>query len=456
MNFFSLAVGLELGSRELVSVYGAGGKTTVLARLAGELADSGSRVVVTTTTKMFIPASVPFITATSTPEALEKLERAFGEDRVVCLGRGTLPGDKVEGIDPGMVDEVFESGIAPHVLVEADGAARRSIKGYAPHEPVIPSKTSVLVPVLGLDAAGREVNAENVHRVVLFVEQTGARVGRPLEVRHLVRCLSFMVEMGRLAAPAAKIVPILNKVDLAESPELVKDIAGSAAKEVPVEYLLFTAAREENPVKYIFSTGSGKAYPAVACVVLAAGSSRRMGKDKLSLKIGEKTLLERAVGAALSSPVSEVIVVTRPDEGAAKDLPQGWPVKIIVNPYHREGMSSSLKAGLVAVSPRTQSIIFALGDQPFVSAKVYELLIEAYCRDMKLVTVPFYQGKRGNPVLIDRRAWPLLMEVEGDAGGRQILPLVPKEEIAAVEVGDPGILTDIDTEEDFKRYRHLW
>ena len=174
-----------------------------------------------------------------------------------------------------------------------------------------------------------------------------------------------------------------------------------------------------------------------------------------STKIGGKTLLERAVGAALSSPVGEVIVVTRPDKGEAKHLPQSWPVKIVTNSSHREGMSSSLKAGLLAVSPCTQGIVFALGDQPFVSPRVYELLIEAYCRELKLVTVPVYRGKRGNPVLIDRRAWPLLMGAEGDAGGRQILPLVPEGEISAVEVGDPGVLADIDTEEDFKRCRSV-
>lgn len=456
MNFFSLAESLELAPKELVSIYGAGGKSTLLLRLAWELAKSGSRVVVTTTTKMFVPASMPLVTAGSLAEALEKLEQAFAVSRCVSLGRKTLPGDKIEGIGAGLADEIFSSGIAPYVLVEADGAARRPIKGYAPYEPVIPSKTTALVPVLGLDAVGREVNEENVHRAELFVEQIGAGMGRPLEVRHFARCLSYTVGIGRAAAPAARVVPIVNKLDLAKNPDLVRNVANLVAEETPVDRLFFTAAREENPVKYVFSLESGKARPSVACVVLAAGSSARMGKDKLSLKIGGKTLLERAVGAALSSPVSEVIVVTRPDKGAAKYLPLSWPVKIITNPSHHEGISSSLKAGLLAASQRTQGIIFALGDQPFVSTKVYELLLNTYYRELKLITVPLYRGKRGNPVLIDRRAWPLLMGIGGDAGGRQILPLVPEEEIATVEVGDPGVLADIDTEEDFKRYRLLW
>lgn len=161
----------------VTSVIGSGGKTTLLARLAGEL--SGT-VVLTTTTHILPFADVPLLVDPSPAD----VARTLAASRVVCVG-GHPAGEKGEKPEkdekPGKLAapacgiEAL-AGAADHVLVEADGAHRLPLKAHAAWEPVVPACSGRTVLVVGAAGLGRPVR-EAVHRPEIFCELTGCRPG---------------------------------------------------------------------------------------------------------------------------------------------------------------------------------------------------------------------------------------------------------------------------------------
>lgn len=452
----SIAKDLGVAERAVITIYGAGGKSTLLLCLAKQLHQDSNKVIITTTTKIYRNQGVPVIIGNELPEIMEKISQELDRHGIVVLGSTLLPGSKLAGVETSLIESIFDAEIASHILVEGDGAAGRAIKGYALHEPVLPAASHLVIPVLGLDALELELNWKNVHRPELFVAMSGAKIGDLLTAEHLFCCMKQMINFGREYAPQARIVPVFNKIDMLADIGVTKTMASELVGYHGVNSLLFTAAREDVPTKLIYDLGSFPALPQVSCVVLAAGSSERMGRDKLALELNGKTVLEHTVENACKSGATEVIVVSRPEDVWVSDLFSSGKVKVVSNHCYRQGIASSIKVGIAASGSLTQGIIFALGDQPLIPAAAYRTLIERYHANLNLVTWPVYCGKRGNPVLFDRRTWPLLMKLEGDRGGSQIFPYLPQEEVCAVELSSPQVLFDLDTPHDYQMAKEMF
>jgi molybdenum cofactor cytidylyltransferase len=188
--------------------------------------------------------------------------------------------------------------------------------------------------------------------------------------------------------------------------------------------------------------------PRVAAVILAAGRSTRMGQAKQLLPLGESTVLETAIANVRHSAVEETVVVL----GAAADLirPHLSDMKSVFNPRYEQGMASSLRAGISALSPQMTAALIVLGDQPFVRPETLNQLITRHREATEHIVIPVHQGRRGNPVLIPRRFFPEVMELEGDTGCRVLFDRYPQA-VWMVEVEDEGILLDIDSQEDYRR-----
>lgn len=451
MNPFELRKALGLGEKNIISLFGAGGKTTLLYRLAAELAAAGEKTVLTTTTKMYRPTSCPLILWENPVTSLSAIKESLATTNTVMVARELLPGSKVQGISPSCIEEIWQAGLSSHIIVEGDGAAGRPIKGYAPYEPVLPPPTHLAIPVLGLDALGSKVAPGGVHRTEEFCCLTGLPPGGSLGARAFATVLGEMVRRAAGQCPGARIVPCCNKADLINSGpvrELTLALAGSPC----FDRLLFTALKDPvNPIRYIFQVQESCFTPRVSVIMLAAGSSKRMGQKKLFLPHKGRTILEASIEGALASRAREVIVAA-PAEDAAEmaRMLKAERVKIVVNHQSREGQATSLRAGLKAVDPLAQAVIFALADQPLVTGSVYDSLIETYTRELKMAVCPVYDGVRGNPVLFDRRLWPSLLNLSGDRGGRQVLSLLEPADIALVETSCPGVLFDIDTPADYR------
>jgi molybdenum cofactor cytidylyltransferase len=191
--------------------------------------------------------------------------------------------------------------------------------------------------------------------------------------------------------------------------------------------------------------------PIVAAIVLAAGQSSRMGRNKLLLDLEGKPILCHAVDQALAAGFKEIVVVSGHQASKVRAALGERPVKVIEAREHQLGMSASLKAGIRALNAKTDAALVMLGDMPQVSAPLLQRLIAAYNPlEGRSIVVPTAAGKRGNPVLFDRRYFQEMLELEGDVGARHLIG-AHDDQVAELSVDDAAVFTDVDTPEAYDR-----
>jgi molybdenum cofactor cytidylyltransferase len=194
--------------------------------------------------------------------------------------------------------------------------------------------------------------------------------------------------------------------------------------------------------------------PRIAALVLAAGLSSRMGANKLLQEWRGKPLLRWAVEAVLASQAEPVIVVTGHDAAKIEAAISGLGVKFVHNGRFREGLSTSLQAGLAAVPSTADGAIVVLGDMPQIHAGLIDRMIAAFSPvDGREVCVAVHQQRRGNPVLWARRFFAEIAALSGDAGAKALLDA--HEELVCEIDADAGVLRDIDTPEALAALRAL-
>ncbi|MCS7255573.1 MAG: nucleotidyltransferase family protein [Thermomicrobium sp.] len=192
--------------------------------------------------------------------------------------------------------------------------------------------------------------------------------------------------------------------------------------------------------------------PQVAGIVLAAGLSTRLGEPKQLVSLCGKPALQHVLDRVRQTRLAPIILVVnrRVAEHLAALDTRGCT--IVVNEHPERGQSASLRAGLAAVPSDTDAVVFVLGDQPFVEPATIEGLIDLFVSTSALVVRPRYADGPGNPVLVHRRLFTELAELEGDVGARAVLV---KYAAATVELDarDRPMPLDLDTPEDVERAR---
>ena len=194
----------------------------------------------------------------------------------------------------------------------------------------------------------------------------------------------------------------------------------------------------------------------VSGILLGAGESKRMGKNKLILPWGKNTVFEHCLQTLLRSELGEVIVVlsARSNELGkrirSRSVCGKKKIAVVWNPAYMRGMSTSIRRGLQCLHPKSKGILIALGDQPFLKSKTVNALIHAFTPGEGRMVVPFYEGRRGNPVLFDRSYLHDLMELKGDIGGRSVIDRHP-DHMIRVQTRSEAVIRDIDTWKDYKR-----
>jgi molybdenum cofactor cytidylyltransferase len=187
----------------------------------------------------------------------------------------------------------------------------------------------------------------------------------------------------------------------------------------------------------------------IAGVVLAAGTSRRFGSQKLLAPVDGVPLVRRSVEKLLEASLDEVVVVIGSDAAAVGAALAGLGVRTTTNAAYASGMSSSLRVGVEALRPTTDAALVALADQLGVGPAIVDRLIERYRADRSPIVAPLYRGGvRGTPVLFDRSVFDELRAVSGDEGGRSVVARDPRR-VALVEFAEemPG---DIDVPGDIE------
>ncbi len=189
--------------------------------------------------------------------------------------------------------------------------------------------------------------------------------------------------------------------------------------------------------------------PFVSALVLAAGPSRRMGSPKLALPVAGVPMLRRVVDAARGSRCAEVVVVLGAHQDLYRPLLAGAAVRVVENPEYAHGMSTSIRAGIAALSPESQAVVILLADQPWITSDLVDRLIETYVGEGKRIVASAYKETVGVPVLFDGALYLELLTLEGDAGARSVIEAYPQHGVA-VSLLD-GAWEDVDTPDDLRR-----
>lgn len=173
-----------------------------------------------------------------------------------------------------------------------------------------------------------------------------------------------------------------------------------------------------------------------------------MGRSKALLSFGKKTVIETVVETAMASRASEVIVVLGHAPDPVRQRLTDYPVRIVENPAHAEGMLSSVRAGLQAAQAESSAFLVLPVDQPGTRTATLDAVIAAHVPGASTVCVASFGGQRGHPILVPVAFRAEVMEQFDGEGLRGLLRAHP-EEVCLVELDDPCIVQDLDTPSDY-------
>lgn len=182
-------------------------------------------------------------------------------------------------------------------------------------------------------------------------------------------------------------------------------------------------------------------------MLLAAGSGRRFGGDKLIHSVDGETMIARACKLHASLPYAARILVTRPSDGPVQDCAARYAFPIAENPRHLEGIGTSAALGmtrLVQLDDALDGVLFGVCDQPYLTPGVVHALLDQFARTLESIVAPAFDGVRGNPVIFPKDLFAEFSALDGDVGGGAIIRRHP-ERVRLVPIESAQALTDIDT-----------
>ncbi len=189
----------------------------------------------------------------------------------------------------------------------------------------------------------------------------------------------------------------------------------------------------------------------VAGILLAAGTSSRMGDNKLLFELAGESVLRGAARRALAGGLSPLLVVLgHQAEQAGREL-DGLPCRIVINPAYEQGINSSLKAGVAALPAEVQAVMVMLADMPFVTAEMIAGLIARYRSSEAPLVISDYEGVNAPPMLYDRALFGELLTMTEEGCGRQVVKRHRHE--AEVLAWPTAALADLDVPEDYARMK---
>ncbi len=198
---------------------------------------------------------------------------------------------------------------------------------------------------------------------------------------------------------------------------------------------------------------SGRVAAPVAGLLLAAGTSSRMGTNKLLLDVGGESLLRRSAGRALAGGVAPLLVVLGHQAARAAAELDGLPCQLVANPLYEEGISSSLRAGfnaLASLRPAVPAAMVMLGDMPFVTAEMIAALIARYRATAAPLVLSDYAGVQAPPMVYDRALFREITDMAGTCGKQ----IVKRHHAEAERVPWPAAaLADLDLPADYSRFQ---
>lgn len=186
----------------------------------------------------------------------------------------------------------------------------------------------------------------------------------------------------------------------------------------------------------------------IAAILLAAGSSRRMGANKLLLDINGEASVRRAARLLQAAGLAPLIAVLGHEAAQVRPSLSGLPFICVINADYASGMAGSLTAGLAALPAEVEAVLIHLADMPLVTREDIAALCAAFAPDAgRAICIPVHNGQRGNPVLLGRQIFPALAKISGDQGAKMVIR--QHAHLIAEVPANPGVLVDIDTPEAY-------
>jgi Uncharacterized MobA-related protein len=183
-------------------------------------------------------------------------------------------------------------------------------------------------------------------------------------------------------------------------------------------------------------------------IILAAGESRRMGLPKMLLMFNGLTMIETVLKNISESKVDNILVVLGAGKNAIAEKIGKLDIEFCYNENYKEGMLSSVKCGFRNLPHDFKAAMVFQGDQPLIAASAINKIIEAYLSSKYGIVIPVYDGKRGHPILIDRKYRNEIVKLSPRVGLRE-LTLRFHDDILEVKTEEPGILKDFDTYKEY-------
>ena len=229
---------------EVIVLVGGGGKTSIMYALASKFKEKKKKVIVCTTTKIFIPSPdrVDRLIVSEESDLLDILKNDKTEKGIIAIGTSVNSG-KLGQVSPEFIDQITKLNICDHIIIEADGAARKPFKAPSPHEPVIPDTATFVFTVVGVDAYDKELKLDNVHRVKEISELTGLK-DKGIINEDTIATVLVDNNGGKKNIPlGARWLPVINKVDNTEDLKKAEKIA-EALYNKGVKEVVFSSVHE--------------------------------------------------------------------------------------------------------------------------------------------------------------------------------------------------------------------
>jgi molybdenum cofactor cytidylyltransferase len=433
---------------DVVSLVGAGGKTSTLIALGHELAEAGLRVVATTTTRIGVDQLDLMPYATPVDEGSKHLSLALGENRFVFL-YSQIRGSKAIGVDVDYISRLLDSVDSDVLLIEADGSRGMPLKAPKAHEPVIPHETTLAIPIASLAVLGQPLDEEHVYNVDAIEDRYGFGLGNRIKSPWVAQVLRDD-ELGLKGIPGrARICALLN-----QTPQTGylrargRMIAQFVLRSQRIQGVALGAVRAADPIHEVQRH--------VGAIVLAGGLSSRMGEPKVLLPWAKgRTILEQIIGQLQLAKVGSIWVVTGHRAASITPYATRAGAQTVYNKDYASGeMLSSLKAGLRAMPEHVSAALVVLGDQPRLQARVVAQVLTAYAEGKGKLVAPSFQMRRGHPILIDRSYWKEILDLPEGAAPRDVID-AHKDQLAYVTVDTDTVLRDVDTPEAYREERRL-
>ncbi|MDH3456043.1 MAG: nucleotidyltransferase family protein [Gemmatimonadota bacterium] len=192
----------------------------------------------------------------------------------------------------------------------------------------------------------------------------------------------------------------------------------------------------------------------VAGIVLAAGTSSRLGRNKLLLELGGESVVRHTVRNAIEGGLTPVLVVLGFEAGQTRDALTGLACEPVDNPEYALGINRSLQVGLAAVPPEAVAAVVLLADMPLVTGAMITAVVRAYRRSAAPLVISQFGEAQAPPTLYDRSLFGAFREREGEGAGKRV---VTRHRQDAVSITfPPGALVDLDRPDDYRRLQAMF